>query len=695
MPAGELSETQNVGASPAPPGDYQPDGTALIDLDPWLEPYADALRRRYQRYRAKLDEIYKSVGSLEGISRGHEYYGFNRGRRDGQPGVWYREWAPGAEALYLTGDLNGWDRRALPMACDKHGTWSVFLPDEQYADRLVHHSRVAVHVVGANGASDRVPAYIRRAVREDHAHPLCGQYWQPPEPYRWQHSAPTLGGSLRVYEAHVGLALEEERVGTYLEFAEQVLPRISGAGYNAIQLMGIMEHPYYASFGYQVSSFFAASSRFGTPEELKALIDNAHSRGLLVLLDLVHSHAVKNTDDGLNQFDGTDHHYFHAGGRGWHSAWDSRLFDYAKWEVLRFLLSNVRFWLEEYRFDGFRFDGVTSMMYLHHGLGKAFTSYDDYLVHDLDEDAIVYLQLANQLAHTISPNAITVAEDVSGMVGLARPLVEGGLGFDYRLAMGIPDYWIKTVADKKDEDWHLGEMYHTLTNRRVDEKHIAYCESHDQALVGDKTLAFRLMEAQMYWHMDRHSQSQIIDRGIALHKMLRLVTFTLGGEAYLNFIGNEFGHPEWIDFPRDGNRFSYQYARRQWSLLDNPELRYRDLATFDRAMQDLDERFQVLANPFYEPLFIDENRKLLVYRRGPLIFVFNFHPAESYADCRLGLPDPLDYEIVLDTDAPAFGGHARVANGQVYPCQSKGIHGREHSVQVYIPCRTAQVLAPA
>ncbi|HUU82998.1 MAG TPA: alpha amylase C-terminal domain-containing protein [Phycisphaerae bacterium] len=686
--------SQTAERDPGAPVDGEPDGTALIDLDPWLEPYADALRRRYLRYREKLEAICRSVGSLAGISRGHEYFGFNRGEHEGQPGVWYREWAPGAEALFAVGDFNGWDRGADPMTRDEYGVWSVFLADEIYGDRLVHGGHVAVHVVGADGGRDHVPAYIRRAVREHDVHPLCGQYWRPPEPYQWRQPGPSLQGSLRVYEAHVGMALEAERVGTYVEFAEQMLPRIVKGGYNAIQLMAVMEHPYYASFGYQVSNFFAASSRFGTPEELKGLIDAAHGQGLVVLLDVVHSHAVKNVADGLNRLDGTDHQYFHAGRRGWHSAWDSRLFDYGKWEVLRFLLSNVRFWLEEYRFDGFRFDGITSMMYRHHGLGRTFTCYDDYLIHDLDEDGIVYLQLANQLVHEINPRAVTIAEDVSGMVGLARPLVEGGLGFDYRLAMGLPDYWIRTLAEQKDEEWHLGGMYRTLTNRRRDEKHIAYVESHDQALVGDKTIAFRLMDAEMYWHMGRESERPVIDRGMALHKMLRLITFTLGGEGYLNFIGNEFGHPEWIDFPREGNGFSYKHARRQWSLLEDPGLRYGELGAFDRAMQDLDDRFQVLANPFYELLQVHEDCKLLVYRRGPLIFVFNFHPAESYADYGVGLPDPLDYEIILDTDAAAFGGHARVADGQVYPCQSGGIHGREHGIQVYIPCRSAQVLAP-
>jgi 1,4-alpha-glucan branching enzyme len=424
----------------------------------------------------------------------------------------------------------------------------------------------------------------------------------------------------------VGMAQEEEKVGSYTEFAQRILPRIASLGYNAVQLMAIQEHPYYGSFGYHVSSFFAPSSRFGTPEELKQLIDTAHGLGVHVLLDLVHSHAVKNLLEGLNEFDGTDHQYFHALPKGYHSGWDSRLFDYSKYEVQRFLLSNVRYWLEEFQFDGFRFDGVTSMLYHHHGLSKGFARYDDYFGADVDNDAMTYLQLANELAHTLRPGAITIAEDVSGMPGLARPVSESGLGFDYRLAMGVPDMWIRLLKHQRDEDWNLEEIYKTLLNRRRGEKHVGYAESHDQALVGDKTLSFWLMDKEMYWDMRVASQNLIIDRGIALHKLIRLITFSLAGEAYLNFIGNEFGHPEWVDFPREGNQFSFHHARRQWSLVDDPKLRYRFLNAFDRAMLSLDTRFNLLNDPFIEQLALLEGDRLLVYRRGPLVFAFNFHP---------------------------------------------------------------------
>ena len=677
----------------------QTDGTALINTDPLLKPYAAQLRERFAHYQRFKTAIKKTGGVLGEISQGHRYFGFNRGEHDGEAGVWYREWAPGAEALALTGDFNGWSRDANPMSVDDCGVWHLFLPDRDYADRLTHGSLVKVHVVSGDEATsplrelDRIPAYIQRVVQEGDAD-FTGQYWEPTHPYQWQHEPPRFdinAEGLRIYEAHVGMAQEAEKVGTFVEFTQNILPRIANLGYNAVQLMAVMEHPYYASFGYHVSNFFAVSSRFGTPEELKELIDTAHGMGLLVIMDMVHSHAVKNLNEGLNRFDGTGHQYFHAGAKGDHIAWDSLCFDYSKSEVQRFLLSNIRYWLETYRFDGFRFDGVTSMLYSDHGLGREFTGYANYFDAGVELDAIVYLMLANEVVHAVNPAAISIAEDMSGMPGLARPIEEGGLGFDYRLAMGIPDYWIRLLKEKQDEDWHIGEIYGMLRNRRAGEKHIAYVESHDQSIVGDKTLAMQLMDAELYTNMSILTTSHIVSRGIALHKLIRLLTFSLGGEGYLNFIGNEFGHPEWIDFPRAGNDNSYWYARRQWSLVEDDTLRYKHLNAFDRAMQHLDATYRLLADEDIQLLSIHEDAKQIVYARCGLVFAFNFHPTESVTDWRIPVPERADYRLILNTDDTAYGGHGAVEGGH-YPWQDIAIEGQAQSIQLYVPARSAQVL---
>ncbi|MBC7692974.1 MAG: alpha amylase C-terminal domain-containing protein [Methylotenera sp.] len=674
-------------------------GPSLVDQDAWLEPYQGKLAWRESQFQKRLQELEERFGKggLEQVSKAHRYFGFNRGEYLGQKGIWYREWAPGAKALFLIGDFNQWNRSAHPMKRDLQGNWSLFLPDsatgtDSAGGALSHESRVKVHVhTESLGPVDRIPAFIRRAVQEPSGD-FNGQYWEPPHPYRFKNQTPHRKGGLRIYEAHVGMAQEEGKVGTFSEFTRLILPRIASLGYNAVQLMAIMEHPYYASFGYHVSNFFAVSSRFGTPEELKELVDVAHGLGLQVFLDLVHSHAVKNANEGLNLLDGTDHQYFHAGARGNHVAWDSLLFDYAKPEVLRFLLSNVRFWLEDYHFDGFRFDGVTSMLYRDHGLNRTFTSYDDYFGDNVDEDALIYMKLANRVAHATVNQITTIAEEVSGMPGTARPVKEGGLGFDYRLAMGAPDAWIKLLKEKREEDWSLGEIYGTLLNRRRTEKHVGYAESHDQALVGDVTLAFRLMDQEMYWKMAKAEPSVIIDRGIALHKLIRLITFSLAGDAWLNFMGNEFGHPEWIDFPREGNQNSFLHARRQWSLGDRTDLRYRGLLEFDRAMLKLDGYYGLYQQSEIAQLAVHEDQKQLVYRRGPLLFAFNFHPTQSCSELRIPAPEARDYRVILNTDDVLFEGHGRVKESVTYPWQRVPMYGQEQSVQIYLPNRSAQVL---
>ena len=597
--------------------------------------------------------------------------------------------------ISLIGDFNDWRHDANLMSVDEWGIWHLFLPDGEYKDRLTHRSCVKVHVVSELGALDRIPAYIKPVIQESKTN-FTGQVWLPTETYQWKNQPPRFNMNkegLRIYEAHVGIAQAAEKVGTFVEFTHNVLPRIVNLGYNAIQLMAIMEHPYYASFGYHVSNFFAVSSRFGTPEELKELIDTAHGMGLLVIMDLIHSHAVKNIYEGLNCFDGSEHHYFHAGEKGEHIAWDSRCFDYSKYEVQRFLLSNLRYWLETYRFDGFRFDGVTSMLYSDHGLGRKFNSYDNYFSSDLELDAIAYLMLANELVHSVNPNAISIAEDMSGMPGLARPIAEGGLGFDYRLAMGIPDYWIRLLKERKDEDWHLGDIYGMLCNRRKKEKHIAYVESHDQSIVGDKTLAMQLMDVELYTKMSISTQSHRIARGVALHKLIRLLTFSLGGEGYLNFIGNEFGHPEWIDFPREGNSFSYWYARRQWHLVDDDTLYYKHLNVFDAAMQNLDVTYHLLSDCNIQLLYIHEDAKQIVFARGELVFAFNLHPTSSVTDWRVPVTQRKDYRLILNTDDTEFGGHGAV-EGIHYPWQDIKREGCTQSIQLYIPARCALVLEP-
>ena len=665
----------------------------LAQQDPWLAPYEPVLLARQARLEQRLAEIRQGYGSLLNFATAHQRLGLNYDEQSG--GHWYREWAPAAEALYLVGDFNGWDRSATPLQKGADGVWEVFLADSGYSDALHHYSRYKVHVVTKHGAKDRLPATLRRAVQDAHTNDFAGQVWRPEHPFTWSDEDFRVSEAVRepfIYECHIGMATEEHRVGSYLEFAEKVLPRVQDLGYNCLQLMAIMEHPYYGSFGYHVANFFAVSSRFGTPEELKHLINEAHKRGIAVLLDVVHSHAVKNEAEGLADFDGSGGQYFHEGDRGNHPGWDSKLFNYGKSEVQQFLLSNLRYWLEEFHFDGFRFDGVTSMLYHHHGEGVAFSTYGQYFGPEADDDAILYLQLAATLVAEMKADALLIAEDMSGMPGLCRPIQEGGIGFHYRLGMGIPDYWIKLLKHSRDEEWNLGDLWYTLTNRRKGEKTVAYAESHDQALVGDKTLAHWLMDVALYSHMRQDDPEPVVARGVALHKLIRLLTLSLGGEAYLNFIGNEFGHPEWVDFPRLGNNWSYQHARRQWSLADNPDLRYQQLQNFDGAMITTAKEQHLLAADQARLLNNDSENQVLIFERGGLVFVFNFHVTRSVPDYRFYVPAPTRcrYRIILTSDNGRFGGFDRVDDTLTY--ETFGEDGVE-KLSLYITSRTALVLA--
>lgn len=666
---------------------------AIVEQDDWLKPVEGAMTERYAHFCRRLSGIERTAGSLVDYANGYLYFGFQYDpvRR----GWWFREWLPGAIDVYLFGDFNGWQRTELPLRRGAGGVWSIFLPDESFAGRLVHGSRVKILVHGRNGWLERIPAYIRRVVQDEQSKDFSGQLWAPAEPFDWNGDRFDISslGSLYIYECHVGMSQEKEGVGTYAEFAGTVLPRIKEDGYNVVQLMAVAEHPYYGSFGYHVSNFFAPSSRFGTPEDLKALIKRAHELGLAVVMDLVQAHYVKNINEGLNELDGTDHHYSLPGPAGEQPYWDSKLFDYGKPEVEHFLLSNVKYWLDEFHFDGYRFDGVTSMIYTHHGYTE-FDSRDKYFT-DVNGDALAYLTLANKLVHDFRPGAVTIAEDVSGMPGMCAPVPDGGVGFDYRLGMAVPDFWIKLLKEVPDEEWNIWEMWHMMVDRLGTVKTVAYCESHDQALVGDKTLAFRLMDKQMYTDMNCSAENLVIDRGMALHKLIRLFTISLAGDAYLNFMGNEFGHPEWIDFPREGNGWSYAHARRQWSLSTNGFLRYSFLGEFDKAMIGLMRRYGVLASGFAYNHLMDEMNKTIVYsHRGDLLFVFNWHPQRSIPGYEVPVPAPGRYRIVLSSDAKRFGGYGRIdesVDAFSFPrTHADGSVG--HYIKVYNLSRAALVL---
>lgn len=661
----------------------------ILRNDPWLQPFADAINGRHEDFLKKEKELTSSCdGSLVEFANAYKYFGLHRN----PDGSWtIREWAPNATEIYLIGTFSDWNEyEGYRFTRLDNGVWELNLKPDRLSDGDLFKMKVRWN----GGEGERIPAYATRVVQDKDTAIFSAQVYEPAVPFKWSDEGFTPDVSpLLIYECHIGMAQNKEGVGTYSEFRDLVLPRIAKDGYNAIQIMAIQEHPYYGSFGYHVSNFYAPSSRFGTPDELRSLIDTAHKLGIAVIMDIVHSHAVKNENEGLGRLDGSENLYFYGDSRRYHPAWDSLCFDYGKNEVLHFLLSNCKYWLEEFHFDGFRFDGVTSMLYYNHGLGQAFGSYGDYYNGGQDTNAITYLTLANKLIHTLYPHAITIAEEMSGMPGLAIPVKDGGIGFDYRMAMGIPDYWIKVLKEKKDEQWKPTSIFWELTNRRQDEKTISYVESHDQALVGDKTVIFRLIDEKMYWHMMVDDKDMTVARGIALHKMIRLVTIATINGGYLNFMGNEFGHPEWIDFPREGNGWSYKYARRQWNLVDCEDLQYKFLNAFDNEMVETVSGINNFQNLSIEKLWEKDDDQVLAFKRGNLIFVFNFNPSQSFADYGILAPAG-KYRPVLSTDEKKFGGFGNIDMEVEHLTITDPLYqpiGKEW-LKLYLPARSAQVL---
>ncbi len=652
----------------------------LVKNDPALKPYEHVIQNRLQRTLIKAFDFTQGKKKLSDCFNGHLYYGLHQT----QTGWAFREWAPNATTIWLIGDFNDWQRKPefQLKRIDNSENWEIELPQ----NAVKHGDLYKLYIEWDGGSGERLPTHVKRVIQDEQSKVFCAQVWSP-TPYQWKHKTSKHLKNPLIYEVHIGMSGEEPKISSFTEFRKNVLPRIAGLGYNTIQMMAIQEHPYYGSFGYQVSNFFAVSSRFGTPEELKALIDEAHKLGIAVILDVVHSHAVKNELEGLAKFDGTSTQFFYEGARGNHPIWDSKCFNYGKNEVIAFLLSNLKYWLDEFRFDGFRFDGVTSMMYWHHGMGTAFTNYTMYFDGAQDEDALTYLALANMVVHEINAEAITIAEDVSGYPGLAAPLNDGGLGFDFRMSMGVADYWIKLIKEKSDEHWHVGDLYYELTNKRADEKTISYAESHDQAMVGDKTIIFRLLDKEMYSSMSVITPSLLVDRGLALHKMIRLVSLATAGDGYLTFMGNEFGHPEWIDFPREGNGWSYQYARRQWHLCDDQLLKYHFLNDFDKAMIHLIKQDTMFD---FQPFAIVQNipDQILIFKRGDLLFVFNFNPEKSFTDYGFQI-DEGAYKILLCSDDTAFGGPNRIDTTLKY-CTNQ--EAGKAMLKLYIPNRVGMVL---
>jgi len=654
--------------------------------DSELMDYAGFFSRRIELFSQEIQRLRNEWGSLAAYAGLHRELGMHKTERDGKRYWRFREWAPAANSLYLAMDRVNFARRYEYRFArtDDPMLWELFVP----AEELPHGTYYELHVASSRtrGHVRRVPAFaVWVEQNRDNENQWCARVWDPPEAYAFRYPQPPRSLFPRIYEAHVGIAQSvlgkrAKQFGTYRHFAEKVLPRIQKGGYTAVQLMGIPEHPLYKSFGYQVSGYFAPSSRFGTPDDFKYLVDEAHRLGLAVILDITHSHACPNTEQGLARYD-TSRYFF----RELKTQWDTVSFDYSQERTRRFLLSNCRYWLEEFRIDGFRFDAVGNMIYLDHGLdddfshvGRCFFGKDGK--NRLDENGVLYLSLANTLVHELAPHAVTIAEEFSGAPGMSCAPENAGLGFDYRFAMGLPDFWAKFIEEGRT----MGQMWHELNNRRHYDKTISYTECHDQCINGDDAFIWRMIKEDMYEHMSVFSDSWKCSRGMALHKLTRFVTLATAGQGWLNFMGNEFGHPEWID--------SEDYDHRQWHLAETTHLKYSKLDAFDRNMLKLVREYpeQFKRGPRFR--HIHEEDRLLAFERGTLLFVFNFH--ELLAQNHLALMvTPGKYTEIFSSDELAYAGYGNLSTRAPSEHFSDPASGMcEQRITLYMPPLTGLAL---
>lgn len=634
---------------------YQPKNP-LEDND--LRSYHPFLIERGRRFEAEYRRIVDQYTSVYNYANLANELGLHCvPGEDGQNKWIWREYMPGADTVWLTTEKYHFQRHARQRFTKKaDGIFELILPYDALAHGMYVELRVepaAYTVLNPDGiptALKRVPAFSTW-VEQNKEIPTqwCARIFHPEKPYCFREKNPEIPSFLRIYEAHVGMAQPDtkhigESAGTYLDFANNILPRIKKGGYTCVQLMGILEHPLYRSFGYQVSNYFAPCSRFGTPDDCKQMIDAAHALGLSVILDIPHAHACANTEQGLYQYDGTPYFFMDK-----INQWGTPSFDFSNEMTRRFLLSNLRYWLEEYHVDGFRFDAVGNMLYKDFGVDDNF-SHTGRCFYGKDgkprtnNEGELYIALANHLIHEINPKGISIAEEFSGMPGLTCLPKDGGLGFDARFAMGIPDYWEKFI--KKPQD--LGSMWYEMNNHRPYDHTISYVECHDQCINGHDAMIWRLLGDDMYNAMLMETETWKVSRGLAFYRLMRLITLATADKGYLNFMGNEFGHPEWLD--------AEEHAHRQWRLAEDTSLKYACLNAWDQAqMQLVSDNIESFKTPAMFR-YIHEDKRLLAFERGALLFVFNFNETQAFSDLCFAVT-PGKYLEILSSDERRFAGH--------------------------------------
>ncbi|WP_186565238.1 1,4-alpha-glucan branching protein GlgB [Lawsonibacter celer] len=624
-----------------------------------------------------------SSGALEDFLRGQavraqEYLGSHPACVGGKDGYRFRVWAPNAASVSLIGDFNGWDESLCPLSPVGGGVWETFIPDLRQYDAY----KYAIHTGDGRTLAKADPYAFHAETRPGTAsklYDLAGYQWGDQNWMAWRKANPIYQNPLNIYEVHLGSwrRTGEDEFLSYRDIARYLVPYVKRMGFTHVELLPITEHPLDASWGYQCTGYFAATSRFGTPHDLMYLIDQLHQAGVGVLLDWVPAHFPKDAF-GLYEFDGTPCYEYADPRKGEHADWGTRVFDYGRPEVRSFLFSSALFWLEQYHIDGLRVDAVASMLYLDYGREDGQWTPNVFGGHE-NLEAVDFLQQLNGHIFLAQPDVLMIAEESTAWPRVSHPVgeggLEGGLGFNLKWNMG----WMNDILHYIKLDPYFRQFNH-------------------------KDITFSLMYAFSENFVLPLSHDEVVHmKGSLLNKMpgtdeekyagvRAFYTYMLAhpGKKLL-MMGSEFG--QW-------NEWHYEHSL-DWHLLDMDNEdgeRHRRLQAFfqaanafyleHRQLWELDfswEGFQWICADDSQgncAAFLRRDQK-----GNPLLVVCNFSPVhrDGYV---VGVPFPGRYECVFNTDAEEFGG-AGLGDREPLKSSYTPCHGQEQSIRIDLPPMSA------
>ena len=599
-------------------------------------------------------------------SEAYRFLGAHRAQRGGEEGYLFRLWAPNAARVSVVGDFCAWDASAFPMERSEHGLWERFIPGLKQFDAY----KYAVTSAQGKTVLKADPYAFHAETRPGTASKL----YDLPD-YRWgdgawragRASAPIDRSPLNIYEVHLGSWRRRENGDfyDYRSLAHDLADYVSGLGYNCVELMPVTEYPLDDSWGYQCTGYFAATSRYGTPEDLMYLIDHLHQKGICVILDWVPSHFCKD-EHGLIDFDGTPCYEYADPLKREHAGWGTRVFDYGRGEVRSFLLSSAAFWLREFHVDGLRVDAVASMLYLDYGREDGnWTRNRNGGRENLE--AIDFLRALNKTAYSINPNVLMVAEESTAWPLVTRPPQDGGLGFTLKWNMG----WMNDMCHYLKLDPWFRQYHHkdiTFSLMYAFSENFVLPISHDEVVH---------MKGSLRGKMPGDDRQQL--SGVRAFTAYMLAH---PGKK-LTFMGAELGQWHEWDFA----------SQLDWYLLENEKNRqlhrfFKDINAFylsQSPLWDIDFSWEG-----FEWLVPDDNHNNVVVflrrdRKGrELIAAVNFSPV-AQGEYRFGVPPKKRYREVFTTDCAEYGGTGAWRNEkpvEVLPIPS---HGREQSLCVKLP----------